>query len=86
MSAGEPLGDVPGGPSVSAGLLSRGTWRAGDVRHERVELPGGVRAPESARRAIERYFAGELTRDVLASVELLATELVSNAVRHGGAG
>jgi anti-sigma regulatory factor (Ser/Thr protein kinase) len=44
-----------------------------------------VRAPQHARRAIEQHFAGALTRELLASVELLSTELVSNAVRHGGA-
>jgi anti-sigma regulatory factor (Ser/Thr protein kinase) len=45
-----------------------------------------VRSPESARRAIEQHFAGAVSRELLGSVELLTTELVSNAVRHGGAG
>jgi anti-sigma regulatory factor (Ser/Thr protein kinase) len=87
MEAGEHLrDDVPAGPSESAGFLADGTWRASVVRHERVDLPGGVRAPQSARRALEEHFAEEIDRDMLASVELLTTELVSNAVRHGGAG
>jgi anti-sigma regulatory factor (Ser/Thr protein kinase) len=86
MEAGEPLRDVPAGPSESAGFLAHGTWRASVVRHARVDLPGGLRAPQSARRAIEEHFAAAIDRNLLASIELLTTELVSNAVRHGGAG
>jgi anti-sigma regulatory factor (Ser/Thr protein kinase) len=86
MEAGEPLRDAPPGPSASAGFLSHGTWRASVVQHEQVDLPGGVRAPQSARRSLEQHFAATIDRDTLASVELLTTELVSNAVRHGGAG
>lgn len=87
MQAGEPLqDDATAGPSESAGFLAHGTWRASAVRHERVDLPGGLRAPQSARRALERHFADAIGRELLASVELLTTELVSNAVRHGGAG
>jgi len=87
MEAGEPLhDDAPPGPSESAGFLTDGTWRASVVRHERVDLPGGLRAPQSARRALEQHFGAAIDRDLLASVELLTTELVSNAVRHGGAG
>src|SRR4051794_15765572 len=85
MEAGEPLRDVPPGPSESAGFLAHGTWRVSVVRHEQVDLPGGVRAPQSARRALEQHFGAAIDRDTLASVELLTTELVSNAVRHGGA-
>jgi hypothetical protein len=86
VEAGEPLENVPAGPSESAGFLARGTWDATAVRHERVELPGGPLAPQHARRAVEEHFATELDGDRIASVELLTTELVSNAVRHGGAG
>jgi anti-sigma regulatory factor (Ser/Thr protein kinase) len=87
MEAGEPLPyDVPAGPSESVGFLRHGTWRASVVRHQRVDLPGGLRAPQSARRALEQHFAEAIDRDMLASVELLTTELVSNAVRHGDAG
>src|SRR3954453_4414867 len=84
VEAGEPLEDVPAGPSESAGFLARGTWRASAGRHERVELPGGPRSTELARRAVEEHFAAELDEDRLASVDLMTTELVSNAVRHGG--
>jgi anti-sigma regulatory factor (Ser/Thr protein kinase) len=86
MRAGDSQGDVPDGPSESAGFLADGTWQASVVRHERFDLDGGVRAPQTARRAIEQHFALDVSRDLLASVELLTTELVSNAVRHGGAG
>jgi anti-sigma regulatory factor (Ser/Thr protein kinase) len=87
MEAGEPLRhDAPAGPSESSGFLTDGTWRASAVRHQQVDLPGGLRAPQSARRALEEHFGDSIDRNVLASVELLTTELVSNAVRHGGAG
>jgi anti-sigma regulatory factor (Ser/Thr protein kinase) len=85
VEAGEPLEDVPAAPSESAGFLARGTWHASAVRHERIELPGGPRSPQLARRAAEEHFSAKLDEDRLASVELLTTELVSNAVRHGGA-
>jgi anti-sigma regulatory factor (Ser/Thr protein kinase) len=85
MEAGEPLPETPAGPTESAGFLATGTWNASAVRHERVDLPGGLRAPQSARRAIEQHFADSVGMEMLASVELLTTELVSNAVRHGGA-
>jgi anti-sigma regulatory factor (Ser/Thr protein kinase) len=85
VQAGDPLEDVPAGPSESAGFLADGTWHASAVRHERIELPGGPRSPQLARRAVEQLFAAELHEDRLASVDLLTTELVSNAVRHGGA-
>ena len=87
MEAGEPLqADRPAGPSDSPGFLADGTWQARVVKHDRVDLPGGLRAPQSARRALEEHFGTAIDRDTLASVELLTTELVSNAVRHGGAG
>jgi anti-sigma regulatory factor (Ser/Thr protein kinase) len=85
MEAGEPLEDLPAGPVESAGFLANGTWEARIVRHEQVDLPGGLQAPQHARRAIEEHFAAGLDAAMLASVELLTTELVSNAVRHGGA-
>jgi len=85
MHPGDPLEQAPAGPSESDGFLADGTWQASAVRHEQVDLPGGLRAPQSARRAIEEHFGVDIERDMLASIELLTTELVSNAVRHGGA-
>jgi anti-sigma regulatory factor (Ser/Thr protein kinase) len=86
MEAGEPLEDLPAGPCESAGFLADGTWHATTVKHEKIELPGGLQAPQHARRAIEEHFSTVVGSAMLASIELLATELVSNAVRHGGAG
>ncbi len=86
MQGGEPLEDVPAGPVESNGFLASGTWQANGVHHEQVDLPGGLQAPQHARRAIEEHFAAAVDAATLASVELLTTELVSNAVRHGGAG
>jgi anti-sigma regulatory factor (Ser/Thr protein kinase) len=86
MHAGEPLENAPPGPSESPGFLADGTWAIRPVRYERVDLPGGVLAPQCCRRAIEQYFADAVGDELLASLELLTTELVSNAVRHGGAG
>jgi anti-sigma regulatory factor (Ser/Thr protein kinase) len=85
MQAGEPLKNAPAGPSESTGFLADGTWAITPVRNERVDLPGGVLAPQYSRRAIEQYFADAVGEERLASLELLTTELVSNAVRHGGA-
>jgi anti-sigma regulatory factor (Ser/Thr protein kinase) len=85
MQTGEPLEDLPAGPVESAGLLADGTWEGRIVRHGQVDLAGGVQAPQHARRAIEEHFAAAVDAATLASVELLTTELVSNAVRHGGA-
>src|SRR3954447_1233312 len=85
MQGGEPLEDVPAGPVESDGLLASGSWNGSTARHEKVDLPGGLQAPQHARRAIEEHFAADVDAPMLASVELLTTELVSNAVRHGGA-
>jgi anti-sigma regulatory factor (Ser/Thr protein kinase) len=85
MQAGEPLEDQPAGPVESAGFLANGTWGARIVRHEKIDLPGGLQAPQHARRAIEEHFTAVVDVAMLASVELLTTELVSNAVKHGGA-
>ncbi|RZS87563.1 PAS domain S-box-containing protein [Motilibacter rhizosphaerae] len=52
---------------------------------ERVELPGDRTAPSAARRAVRSLLAG--ADDELLQVALLLTsELVSNAVTHGGGG
>jgi anti-sigma regulatory factor (Ser/Thr protein kinase) len=46
------------------------------------ELPGDQRAPQTVRRALEALELPVLSSDVL----LVASELVSNAVRHSGCG
>jgi anti-sigma regulatory factor (Ser/Thr protein kinase) len=50
-----------------------------------LELPGGVEAGSTARQAVVEHLTG-LADGVQADVLLLVTELVTNAVRHGGAG
>lgn len=47
------------------------------------ELPRRPDAPAIARRLLERQFGGSLPGADLETVKLLASELVSNAVRHG---
>jgi anti-sigma regulatory factor (Ser/Thr protein kinase) len=50
-----------------------------------LELPVGIEAGAAARRAVMEHASG--LPDVLqADILLLVTELVTNAVRHGGAG
>lgn len=51
----------------------------------RARLPVDVRAPASARRLV-RCLEGELADEHLENLELLVTELVTNAVRHAGVG
>jgi anti-sigma regulatory factor (Ser/Thr protein kinase) len=86
MDAGETLEDPPGERGTSTGLLSEGTWTCTPTHDARIELHGGLQAPQEARRVLEQHFGAVLDTDALASVELLTTELVSNAVRHGGGG
>lgn len=49
-----------------------------------LRIPGGVGAPAEARRALRRTHP-ELPPELMQMVTLLASELVSNAVRHAGA-
>src|SRR5581483_8816519 len=46
-------------------------------------LPAGEAAAGEARRAVERALGGRLPDDDLDAVRLVASELVTNAVRHG---
>jgi serine/threonine-protein kinase RsbW len=82
MSSGESVG-AAGGPVDSQGYLADGTW-GGDLElQSKFDLPGDETAPFAARRAAEQALAQALDGDTLASADLLVTELVSNAVRHG---
>jgi anti-sigma regulatory factor (Ser/Thr protein kinase) len=49
------------------------------------EIPGGRRAPTVARQMVQRLGA-DLDEQRLNEVRLLVTELVTNSVRHAGAG
>ena len=54
-------------------------------RQLRLTVAGGPRAPERARAWLRRG-ASWLPDELRRSLELLLSELVNNAVRHGGAG
>lgn len=51
----------------------------------RIELPGGPTAPGAGRQAVLERLPRELDSRTRETVELLVSELVTNAVRHGGA-
>lgn len=75
-----------GGIPEREGFLSRGSWPMTAVVSERVELRGGRSAPTLAR-TLTRDRLGPRVDDVRRNdLLLLVTELVTNAVRHGGAG
>ena len=66
-----------------------GLVRAGSLGRERalsLRLPGGPHAPAVARDAVETLPAGSLEAPVAQTARLLASELVTNSVRHGGSG
>lgn len=50
------------------------------------DLPGGPDAARHARRFLRAELSGRVPEAVLEDAVLLATELVANGVRHGGAG
>ena len=50
-----------------------------------VDIPRDLRAPATARRAIEEL-SGHVADDVLPDVKLLVSELISNSVKYGGDG
>jgi anti-sigma regulatory factor (Ser/Thr protein kinase) len=51
-----------------------------------IRVPGGPCAPSRVRSALETRLGGQLCEERLADIRLLATEVVSNSVRHGGVG
>jgi anti-sigma regulatory factor (Ser/Thr protein kinase) len=56
------------------------------VTRYRADLPGGLSAPAQARRLVAGWIGGDLDRDTLYDIQVLVSELVTNAVRHGGGG
>ena len=72
----------PGPPA----LLARGTL--GDEAEQLLELslPGGPAAPQAARHALAQALAGRLSDEVEVDALIVISELVTNAIRHGGAG
>jgi anti-sigma regulatory factor (Ser/Thr protein kinase) len=49
------------------------------------DVVGGVHAPAAARHAVIGVLEGELGPEALLDAELLVSEVVTNAVLHGGA-
>jgi serine phosphatase RsbU (regulator of sigma subunit)/anti-sigma regulatory factor (Ser/Thr protein kinase) len=66
-----------------------GLARAGSLGRERalnLRLPGGPHAPAVARAAVETLPAGSLDAPLAHTARLLASEIVTNSVIHGGTG
>jgi anti-sigma regulatory factor (Ser/Thr protein kinase) len=55
------------------------------VAHERFDIPGSVHAGALAREAIGERFGEMLSSDEQQKLRSLVSELVNNAVLHGGA-
>ena len=51
----------------------------------RLQFEGGEGAPRMARHAIRERLDGELDEDTAYDIHVVVSELVANAVRHGGA-
>lgn len=68
------------------GFLMHDSWRGEVVVASRCELAGGVHAARVARRRVGRLLGDRLGEQDLHDVEVLVSEIVTNAVRHGGAG
>jgi anti-sigma regulatory factor (Ser/Thr protein kinase) len=71
--------------SEPAGFLMLGSWRPDPVLADKLELAGGVFAPARVRAHLAALLQGRLGEDDAADVAVLASEVVTNAVRHGGA-
>jgi PAS domain S-box-containing protein len=71
----------PGPPA----LLARGTLDGEAARLVELELPGGHDAPAAARQALRTALAGRVGERLAGDALIVVSELVTNAVRHGGA-
>jgi anti-sigma regulatory factor (Ser/Thr protein kinase) len=58
---------------------------AGFVRAAQFNLGGGPEAISGARKAVAEFLTGSVSDERLYDLQLLASEVVTNAVRHGGA-
>ncbi|HUR85896.1 MAG TPA: ATP-binding protein [Solirubrobacteraceae bacterium] len=67
-----------------AGLLMHDAWRADIVLAHRIEIAGGRYAPGRVRNEVGELLADRLEALALLDVNVLVSELVTNAVRHGG--
>ena len=57
----------------------------GSVEVTEFQIPGGPKAPLSARDRVSETFASRLEKPVVDNMRLLVSELVTNCVLHGGA-
>ena len=74
------------GRPQAAGFLMRESWRGDVVLAQSFELRGGRFAPGSVRARCGALLAAHLHGEDLLDVIVLISELITNAVRHGGAG
>ena len=49
-------------------------------------VPSGLEAPRRVRHVMRQHLEGALEAKLASDLELLVSEVVTNAVRHGGAG
>ena len=71
----------PGPPA----LLARGTFDGDAEQLLELTLPGGPAAPRAARHALAAALAGRLSGTAQEDALIVLSELVTNAIRHGGA-
>jgi PAS domain S-box-containing protein len=71
----------PGAPV----LLARGAFGENAEPLLELSLPGGPGAPSAARRALVVALGGRLSDRAEADALIVVSELVTNAIRHGGA-
>jgi len=65
--------------------LRAGSWPHERLRSAAVELPGGLQASAAARGVVADTLSGVASRGELDDLLIIVTELVNNAVVHGGA-
>lgn len=67
------------------GFLMSESWRPDVVFARKLELAGGRHAPGHARATVRELLGDHLDSRSLVDVGVLVSEMVTNAVRHGGA-
>ena len=73
------------GQPQPAGFLMRESWRGDAVFAQKFELRGVRFAPGAVRARCGELLGARLDGDDLLEVIVLISELITNAVRHGGA-
>jgi anti-sigma regulatory factor (Ser/Thr protein kinase) len=70
---------------AGSGFLMRESWDRDVVLARKLEIVGDTYAPGHMRAAVNELLRGRVEARVLFDVGVLVSELVTNAVRHGGA-